>query len=113
MTPNGAAPATLFFDDMFFGSVPPGLNAAQAGSRGAAAATRSGRTIASSGGEDPTGEPIEANSLPSNENGEDGLPMLMAEPHDGGGVPVLWLAAAGLLVLGLGGSYWRTRSSRS
>ena len=80
MTPLGAAPATLFFDDMFFGSVPPGLNAARADSRGGAAAARSGRTIASSGGEDATGEPIEAESVPSAETGEDGLPMLTGEP---------------------------------
>jgi hypothetical protein len=113
MTPLGTAAATVFFDDMFFGSVPPGQNATRADSRGGGATARSGRTIVSSGDEDASGEPIEAESVPSTETGEDGLPMLMEEPHDGGGVPVLWLAAAGLLVLGLGGSYWRTRSSGS
>jgi hypothetical protein len=113
MTPLGGAPATIFFDDMFFGSVPPRPNAAQAGSPGAGTAARSGRTISSPGGEDPADEDREANPITSAEPAEDGLPELAEDSDDGGGVPVLWLAAAGLLVLGLGGSYWRTHASGS
>jgi hypothetical protein len=113
MTPVSAASATIFFDDMFFGSVPARLNAAQAGSTGAGTAPRSGRTITSSGGEPPSDERLEGNPIPSAEEEEDGLPVLAGDPDEGGGVPVLWLAAAGLLVLGLGGSYWRSRASGS